>query len=451
MTHKQFFGTDGVRGEANTGAMTPLMITQLAMAAGSHFKKADPHHRHTVVIGKDTRLSCYMVEAALTSGLTAIGCDVVLVGPLPTPAVALLTKSLRADFGVMISASHNPYKDNGIKFFGPDGYKLNDAEELAIESRILHEQFDYAPFDKIGKARILHDAPGRYIEFAKSTFPKHLRLDHLKIVIDCAHGAAYKVAPSVLWELGADIIPIGVNPDGVNINKNCGATSVECARATLLEHNADVAVILDGDADRIIMIDASGHVLDGDKIIALTTAHFIKTKRLSSPSVVATHMSNLGLERYIKSIGLNLIRTSVGDRHVIEAMRNHNCNIGGEQSGHLILHDYTTTGDGLIAALQVLAIMGEENAPLAQLAHIYESVPQVLKNIRLTTRVNMQDLAIQKLIHHAQTRLGPTGYLLVRPSGTEPVLRIMAQGDDPKILEDIVAELAHGVHNLKAA
>lgn len=451
MKKKKFFGTDGVRGEANTGAMTPLMITKLAMAAGSHFKKNDPHHRHTVVIGKDTRLSCYMVEAALTSGLTAMGCDVVLVGPLPTPAVALLTKSLRADFGVMISASHNPYKDNGIKFFGPDGYKLSDDEEHAIEARIAHEKFDYAPFGKIGKARILHDAPGRYIEFAKATFPKHLRLDHLKIVIDCAHGAAYKVAPSVLWELGAEIIPIGVSPDGVNINKDCGATAVAHAKQTLLTHHADVAVILDGDADRIIMIDETGEVLDGDKIIALTTAHFIKTKRLTGTSVVATQMSNLGLERYINSIGLNLLRTPVGDRHVIEAMRAHNCNIGGEQSGHLILHDYTTTGDGLIAALQVLAIMGEENAPLSQLAHIYETVPQVLKNVRLDAMINMHDIAFQKLMHQAEKDLGEGGYLLVRPSGTEPVLRIMAQGDDPNILEDVVAQLVHGVQNLRAA
>ena len=451
MTRKHFFGTDGVRGEANAGAMTPLMITKLAMAAGSHFKRTDPHHRHTVVIGKDTRLSCYMVEAALTSGLTSMGCDVVLVGPLPTPAVALLTKSLRADFGVMISASHNPYKDNGIKFFGPDGYKLSDNEEHAIEARMLSEQFDYASFDHIGKARILHDAPGRYIEFAKSTFPKHLRLDHLKIVIDCAHGAAYKVAPSVLWELGADIIPIGVTPNGTNINKDCGATATDRARAAVLEHKADVGVVLDGDADRIIMIDETGAVLDGDKIIALTTAHFIKTKRLSGTSVVATQMSNLGLQRYIESIGLTLIRTPVGDRHVIEAMRKYHCNIGGEQSGHLILHDYTTTGDGLIAALQVLAIMGDEDRPLSHLAQIYENVPQILENIRLDHGVNMRDPALQQLIHHAQKQLGDEGYLLVRPSGTEPVLRIMAQGDDLLILQRVVDDLSHSIRTTKAA
>lgn len=448
---KRFFGTDGVRGEANTGLMTPLMITKLAMAAGSYFKKQDPHHRHTVVIGKDTRLSCYMVEAALTSGLTSMGCDVVLVGPLPTPGVALLTKSLRADFGIMISASHNPYKDNGIKFFGPHGYKLTDEEENAIEQRVRRDDFDYASYDHVGKARILHDAPGRYIEFAKATFPKNLRLEGLKIVVDCAHGAAYKVAPSVLWELGAEIIPMGVHPDGVNINKECGATATQRAQDTLKEHNADVAVILDGDADRIIMVDEKGQVLDGDKIIALTTSHFIKTKQLTGTSVVATQMSNLGLERYLKSIGLNLIRTPVGDRHVIEAMKAHNCNVGGEQSGHLILHDYTTTGDGLIAALQVLAIMCEEGKPLSKLSHIYETVPQVMRNIRLTRDVNLNDPLCQSMIQRAHDQLGDDGYLLVRASGTEPILRIMAQGDNRDLLTRVVDQLAHDFENVKAA
>ncbi|MBX9977603.1 MAG: phosphoglucosamine mutase [Alphaproteobacteria bacterium] len=436
---RKLFGTDGVRGQANAWPITPDVIMSLAMAAGSEFIRGD--HRHTVVIGKDTRLSGYMVESALTSGFTAVGFHVMRVGPLPTPAVALLTKSLRADLGVMVSASHNPYPDNGIKFFGPDGYKLSDATEQSIEKR-MSSDFDLAAFDHIGKAKTLDDATGRYIEFAKSTFPKHLRLDGLKIVVDCAHGAAYKAAPAVLWELGADIIPIGTHPNGTNINDKCGATSLDLAKQTLLEHHADLAIILDGDADRIIMIDSKGRVLDGDKILALTTSHFIKTKRLRGDAVIATHMSNLGLERYLKSIGLNLIRTNIGDRYVIDAMRKLNCNIGGEQSGHIILHDYTTTGDGLIAALQVLAIMQREQKPLFELSHIYENVPQIQHNLRLSSPVNLNDDMIKSMIRKAEEKIGSSGHLLVRASGTEPVLRLMAQGDNKDILDDVLSTLS---------
>ncbi len=449
MLLRKFFGTDGVRGQANTGAMVPDIIIKLAMAAGSQFIRGD--HRHTVVIGKDTRLSGYMVESALTSGFTSIGFEVVLVGPLPTPAVALLTKSLRADLGVMISASHNPYPDNGIKFFGPDGYKLADVTECAIECRMDNGDFELASFDHIGKAKILHDATGRYIEFAKSTFPKHLRLDGLKIVVDSANGAAYKAAPTVLWELGAEIIAVGNQPNGTNINEGCGAMHLDLAKKTLLERSADLAVVLDGDADRIVMIDEKGDELDGDKILALTTAHFIKTKRLSGTSIIATQMSNLGLERYIKSIGLNLVRTQVGDRYVIDMMRKLHCNVGGEQSGHIILHDYTTTGDGLIAALQVLAIMQREDQPLSELAHIYETVPQVLHNLRLSSPVNLQESTIQALIKKAEEKIGDAGYLLVRASGTEPVIRLMAQGDDRDVLNTVISDLADHLQKERAA
>ena len=436
---RKYFGTDGVRGQANQGKMLPQTLIQLALAAGTHFIRGP--HRHTVVIGKDTRLSGYMVESALTAGFTSIGFEVVRLGPLPTPAVALLTKSLRADMGVMISASHNPYQDNGIKFFGPDGYKLSDSTEMMIERTMDEGAFDLAKADHIGKARVLTDASGRYIEFAKSTFPKNLRLDGLKIVLDCAHGAAYKVAPAVLWELGADIVTIGSHPDGKNINDKCGATHVDLARETLIKEKADVAVILDGDADRIIMLDEDGKVVDGDTLLALIATYFLKNDRLTSPSIIATQMSNLGLERYLTSKNLNLVRTHVGDRYVIDSMRQVKSNLGGEQSGHIILHDYSTTGDGLIAALQVLAIMQENQARLSKLAHIYTPVPQVLKNVRLQKPLNLKNSDIQEKIAFTQRTL-KDGHLLVRASGTEPLLRLMAQGDDDIKLHEILDDLA---------
>lgn len=446
---RKLFGTDGMRGQANRHPMTPDMMLKLAMAAASQFMRGN--HRHSVVIGKDTRLSGYMIESALMSGFTSMGFEVFLLGPLPTPAVALLTKSLRADLGVMISASHNPYPDNGVKFFGPDGYKLSDLTELAIEAKMEGDVFDLASFDHLGKAKRLDDASGRYIEFAKSTFPKDLRLDGLKIVIDCAHGAAYKVAPTVLWELGAEIIPIGVSPNGVNINDGCGATKPELARQTLLEHKADIAVVLDGDADRIIVIDEKGNILDGDQILALIATHFLENGQLKGKSIVATQMSNVGLERYLASINLNLMRTPVGDRYVIEAMKRNNLNIGGEQSGHVILHDYTTTGDGLIAALQILGIMQKQQKTLSDVARIFTPLPQVLKNIRLSERVNLLDPVIANYIKKAEEKIGKDGYLLVRMSGTEPLLRLMAQGDDHALLEQTLEELAHDLSKDKAA
>lgn len=446
---RKLFGTDGIRGQANAHPMTADVMLKLAMAAASQFTRGN--HRHTVVIGKDTRLSGYMIESAMMSGFTTMGFEVYLLGPLPTPAVALLTKSLRADLGVMISASHNPYHDNGVKFFGPDGYKLGDLTELAIEAKMESQHFELPSFDHLGKAKRLEDASGRYIEFAKATFPRNLRLDGLKVVIDCAHGAAYKVAPSVLWELGAEIIPIGVNPNGLNINDGCGATKTDLARQTLLEHKADVAVVLDGDADRIIMIDETGHVLDGDQILALITSHFIETEKLKGTQVVATQMSNIGLERYLQSIGLSLLRTPVGDRYVIDAMKRCGANIGGEQSGHVILHDYTTTGDGLIAALQILAIMQKQQKKLSEVAKIFTPVPQILKNIRLPQRINLKDAAIEELIQKAEASIGKDGYLLVRMSGTEPVLRLMAQGDDISRIETVLEDLAQALLKEKAA
>ena len=446
MSHnRKLFGTDGVRGRAGQWPIVPDVITRLAIAAGSQFRGLNGHH--SIVIGKDTRLSGYMVESALQAGFTAMGFKVYLLGPLPTPAVALLTKSLRADLGVMVSASHNAYADNGIKFFGPDGYKLSDAIELCVEES-MQSDIPLALSENIGKAKRIDDAAGRYIEYAKASLPKDLRLNNLRIVVDCAHGAAYKVAPSILWELGAEIIPVGVSPTGSNINDACGAMSIELARETLLREKADIAVVLDGDADRIVMIDEKGSSLDGDQILALITRHFKQENRLSSNIIVGTQMSNLGLERYIESQGLSLLRSQVGDRYVIEAMRKHGANIGGEQSGHIILHDYTTTGDGVIAALQILAIMQKSQKKLSELAHIYQSVPQVMINLRLETKIDITDTAIGATIKKAEHALGKDAYLLVRPSGTEPLLRLMAQGDNEETLNQVIHELAETLQKI---
>lgn len=447
---REFFGTDGVRGQANVWPITPDMIMQIAMATALKFTRGD--HRHSVVIGKDTRQSGYMVESALTAGFVSMGMDVILLGPLPTPAVAMLTRSLRADLGVMISASHNPYTDNGIKFFGPDGFKLSDAEEFEIESIITkHEnllgkdsskKIPLAHSTMLGKAHRLDDAAGRYIEFAKATFPRGMRLEGLKIVIDCAHGAAYKVAPQILWELGADIIPIGVAPDGTNINENCGATSLAALQESVLNHQADLGIALDGDADRIMMVDESGRIIDGDQLLALIATSWAENNILQGGGIVATHMSNLGLERYLEHKNLKLIRTAVGDRYVLEAMRTHGCNVGGEQSGHIILRDYTTTGDGIIAALQTLSVLVQNQMKASDLSRTFIPVPQVLKSIRTSSFALLNDRNVQKVIEEAEHRLNQDqGRLLIRKSGTEPLIRIMAQGDN----ENTLTKLVHNI------
>ncbi|MBX9805022.1 MAG: phosphoglucosamine mutase [Alphaproteobacteria bacterium] len=450
---RQFFGTDGMRGQANVWPITPDLIMKLAMATALKFTRGD--HRHSVVIGKDTRQSGYMVESALTAGFVSMGMDVVLLGPLPTPAVAMLTRSLRADLGVMISASHNPYIDNGIKFFGPDGFKLSDGEEKEIEALILkHDHptnnspgtMPLAHSTLLGKARRLDDATGRYIEFAKATFPRGMRLDGLKIVVDCAHGAAYKVAPKVFWELGADIIPISITPDGTNINDQCGATSLGALQEAVLANQADLGIALDGDADRLMMVDETGATLDGDQLLALIATSWSEDGDLRGDGIVATHMSNLGLERYLESKNLKLIRTAVGDRYVLEAMRTHGCNVGGEQSGHIILRDYTTTGDGIIAALQILCVLVQKQLKASQLGRIFDTVPQVLKSIRTNSFAPLTDGRVRKVIEEAEKHLiKDQGRLLIRRSGTEPLIRIMAQGDDEQTLTRLVHNIVETI------
>jgi phosphoglucosamine mutase len=438
---RKLFGTDGIRGVANIYPLTPDVIIRIAQAAGLEFQRGD--HRHIVVIGKDTRLSGYMVESALTAGFISVGMDVVLVGPMPTPAVAMLTRSLRADLGVVISASHNLYKDNGIKLFGPDGYKLSDQEEAKIEARIhnFDEKSLVAP-DHLATARRLEDAAGRYIEYVKNTFPRHMRLDGLKIVIDCGNGAAYKIAPRVLWELGAEIIPLGVSPDGVNINQDCGATSTEKMRSVVIEHRADIGISLDGDADRIMIADEKGQLIDGDQLLAVIATSWHNLGLLKKGGVVATVMSNIGLERYLESLGLTLIRTQVGDRYVMDYMKKHAYNLGGEQSGHVILGDYISTGDGLITALQMLSILIESGLPASQVARPFVPSPQVLKNIKVRSSKNMmQNEQVQKAIIEGEKLLKETGRLLVRKSGTEPLIRVMAEGDDPSLISYAVDQL----------
>lgn len=453
---RQFFGTDGVRGQANVWPITPDMIMKIAMATALKFTRGD--HRHSVVIGKDTRQSGYMVESSLTAGFVSMGMDVILLGPLPTPAVAMLTRSLRADLGVMISASHNPYIDNGIKFFGPDGFKLSDSEESEIEALIAkRENFSIKASESIknmplahstmlGKAHRLDDAAGRYIEFAKATFPRGMRLDGLKIVIDCAHGAAYKVAPKILWELGADIIPIGITPDGTNINDHCGATNLATLQEAVLAHKADIGIALDGDADRLMMVDENGATIDGDQLLALIATSWAEDSDLRGGGIVATHMSNLGLERFLESQNLKLIRTAVGDRYVLEAMRAHGCNVGGEQSGHIILRDYTTTGDGIIAALQTLSVLVQKQMKASQLSQTFVPVPQVLKSIRTSSSAPLSDGQVRKVIKEAEHSLiKDRGRLLIRKSGTEPLIRIMAQGDNEQTLTNLVRQIVETI------
>lgn len=440
---KKLFGTDGIRGTANTEPVTAETALRLALAAGAHFTRGE--HRHRVLIGKDTRLSGYMLEPALTAGFIAMGMDVTLVGPLPTPAIALLTRSMRADLGVIISASHNPFEDNGIKLFGPDGYKLSDAAEAEIERRMT-QPANLAKPGELGRARRLDDAQGRYIEVVKRTFPKGMRLDGLKVVVDCAHGAAYKVAPIVLWELGAEVVPIGVRPDGVNINRGCGAVSPGAMQQAVREAGADFGIALDGDADRVIAADERGELLDGDQLMALVARSWRDADRLRGRAVVATVMSNLGLERYLDSLSIGLIRTQVGDRYVVERMRQSECNVGGEQSGHIILSDYTTTGDGLIAALQALAVIVQSGRPASEAARPFRPLPQLLKNVRTAPGSAALDApAVKSAIRDCEAKLGPSGRLLIRRSGTEPVIRIMAEGEDAALIGRVVEEIAEAL------
>lgn len=441
---RRLFGTDGIRGTANRFPMTAEMALKVGMAAGQMFTRGD--HRHTVVIGKDTRLSGYMLEPALAAGFIGMGMDVIMVGPMPTPAVAMMTRSLRADLGVMISASHNAYQDNGIKLFGPDGYKLSDEAEAEIEALIeLGVDDSMADPSKLGRAKRLDDAEGRYIEFAKNTFPRGLRLDGLKIVVDCANGAAYKAAPSALWELGADVVSIGVEPDGFNINKGCGSTDTALMRQTVVETGAHIGIALDGDADRVLLANEKGELVDGDQLMGMIAASWRDAGRLHGGGVVATVMSNLGLERYLQAAGLPLIRTQVGDRYVVEKMLETGANVGGEQSGHIILHDYNSTGDGLIAALEALAVLVQSDKPASEVCAIFEPLPQLLRNVAFDGGAPLDDGAVQKAIAAGEERLGDTGRLLIRPSGTEPVIRVMAEGEDEVLIEQIVGEVCDAV------
>lgn len=437
----KLFGTDGIRGEANSGALTPDNALKTAQAVARYFHRGD--HRHTAVIGKDTRLSGYLLEPALTSGFVSMGMDVVLVGPMPTPAVAMLTRSLRADLGVMISASHNPYQDNGLKFFAPNGMKLSDDIEKKIEDLIASDLSQYlAKSDHLGRVRRFEDAPGRYIEVAKATFPRRKRLDGLKIVVDCAHGAAYKVAPSVLWELGAEVIALGVEPNGTNINDEVGATATAAMQQAVIDHQADLGIALDGDADRLIIADEKGQRIDGDQLMGVIAASWHRQGKLSKPGIVATVMSNLGLEEYLKSENITLHRTQVGDRYVLEKMRQDGYNLGGEQSGHIILSDFTTTGDGLIAALQFLSVLAEEQKSVSEICGAIQPYPQLLKNVRYQAGTDpMQNVAVQAAIEECEASLADHGRLLIRKSGTEPVIRVMAEGQNQAEIEQVVQHI----------
>ena len=447
--NRKLFGTDGIRGTANLEPMTAATALRVGMAAGQQFTRSD--RRHRVVMGKDTRLSGYMLEPALAAGFVSVGMHVIMVGPMPTPAVAMLTRSLRADLGVMISASHNPFGDNGIKLFGPDGYKLSDEVEAEIEQRLEGDMSaDLAAPAKLGRAQRLDDAQGRYPEYVKQTFPRGLRLDGLKVVIDCANGAAYKVAPTVLWELGADIIPIGVTPDGFNINKDCGSTHPQTMQQAVVTHGADIGIALDGDADRVLIADEHGQLVDGDQIMGVVASHLAARGTLQGGGVVATVMSNLGLERYLHGIGLNLQRTQVGDRYVVEHMREHGYNVGGEQSGHIILSDYTTTGDGLVAALQVLAVIVESGKPASKVCRVFQTRPQLLKNVRFNGHPPLDADAVKKAIAAGEKRLGNTGRLLIRKSGTEPLIRVMAEGEDEAVIGKVVDDICDAIERCSA-
>jgi len=436
---RKIFGTDGIRGTANVEPMTAETALKVGMAAGLHAIRGN--YRHRVVIGKDTRLSGYLIEPALTAGFVAVGMDPILVGPIPTPAVAMLTRSLRADLGVMISASHNPFQDNGIKLFGPDGYKLSESAELGIETRIEGKMTtELAKPEQLGKALRLEDAQGRYIEFVKQTFPRGLTLDGLKVVMDCANGAAYKVAPTVLRELGAEVIPLGVDPDGYNINSSCGSTSTELMQAQVAVHGADIGIALDGDADRVLISNEIGEMVDGDQIMGLIADYWSREGKLTG-GVVATVMSNLGFERFIKGLNLALIRTDVGDRYVMEQMRTNNFNLGGEQSGHIVLSDYSTTGDGLIAVLQVLAVIQRVQRPVSEVCNVFEPVPQLIRNIKIEKSAKWETDRVKKAIAAGENKLKDIGRILVRISGTEPLVRIMAEGNDYAVISQIVDDI----------
>jgi len=441
---RRYFGTDGIRGLANRSPMTSEIALKVGMAAGKIFQNGN--YRHRVVIGKDTRLSGYMLEAALMSGFTAVGMDVFLLGPMPTPAVAMLTPSLRADLGVMISASHNPFADNGIKLFDSQGYKLSDETERRIEELIETDATELlAPADGIGRATRVESAQERYIEFAKRTLPKALRLDGLRIVIDCANGAGYSVAPQALWELGAEVIKIGVDPNGHNINDECGSTAPETLVAKVRELRADIGIALDGDADRVVIINEKGQMVDGDQIMSVIADDWHKSGRLTAGGVVATVMSNLGFERYLKSIGLSLVRTPVGDRYVVDHMRKHGYNVGGEQSGHIVLSDYVTTGDGLVTALQILAVVVSTGKTVSEVTNRFEALPQVLENVRYANGSPLEDSRVVKAIDAGKAKLGERGRLVIRPSGTEPVIRVMAEGDDERTVSTVVGDIVEAV------
>ncbi len=441
MTRK-YFGTDGIRGRTNEGVMTPDTAMRVGQAAGRHFLRGD--HRHRVVIGKDTRLSGYMMESALVAGFTSVGMDVIMTGPLPTPAVALLTREMRADLGVMISASHNPYEDNGIKLFGPDGFKLSDKDEIAIEAA-LDGPIELAPAEEVGRARRIDDARGRYIHAIKQAVAQDVRFDSLKVVVDCANGAAYQVAPSAIWELGAEVITIGTEPNGTNINRDVGSTSLDALKAKVVETGAQIGIALDGDADRLIVVDEKGQTVDGDQLMALIATRRAIHGELKGGGIVATVMSNLGLERYLTANGLTLERTKVGDRHVLERMRAGGFNVGGEQSGHMILLDYGTTGDGTVAALQVLSALVRIGKPASEVLHLFDPVPQLLKNVRYSGGAPLENPDVIACIAGAEAELKGKGRLVIRPSGTEPVIRVMAEGDDEAQVHEVVGRICKAV------
>jgi len=448
MAHR-YFGTDGIRGRAN-GVITPELALRVGQAAGLVFRRGD--YRHRVLIGKDTRLSGYMIETALVAGFTSVGMDVFQTGPLPTPAVAMLTRSMRCDLGVMISASHNPFDDNGIKLFGPDGFKLSDDIEHKIEALIESDLSKrLAKSADVGRARRIEDEQGRYVEFVKRTLPRNLSFEGLRVVIDCANGAAYKVAPQALWELGAEVISIGVEPDGFNINRECGSTAPEELTRKVREMRADIGIALDGDADRVIISDERGHIVDGDQLLAVIAESFKEDGRLAKPGIVATVMSNLGLERHLGGLGLSLERTPVGDRYVLECMRERGYNVGGEQSGHIIFSDFTTTGDGFVAALQVLAVVQKRNQPVSKVCHRFDPLPQVLKNVRYKSGKPLDNPKVRSAIKHGEERLDGHGRLLVRPSGTEPVIRVMGEGDDKGLVEEVVDGIVDALTQAAAA
>ena len=439
---RKFFGTDGIRGRTNSGVMTAATAMRVGQAAGTHFLRGD--HRHRVVIGKDTRLSGYMMESALVAGFTSVGMDVVMTGPLPTPAIAMLTREMRADLGVMISASHNPFEDNGIKLFGPDGFKLSDEAEASIEA-LLEEQPQLVEPGHVGRARRIEDARGRYMHAVKQSIGSDVRFDGLKVVVDCANGAAYEVTPGAIWELGAEVIAMGVEPNGTNINDGVGSTSLAAIKARVVAEGADIGIALDGDADRLIVIDEKGETVDGDQIMAAIATRLHERGKLTGGGVVATVMSNLGLERYLAGIGLTLERTQVGDRHVLERMRSGGFNVGGEQSGHMILFDHATTGDGTVAALSVLTGLVRSGKRASELLRLFEPVPQLLKNVRYDGGAPLEQDSVKQAIAEAERELGGNGRLVIRPSGTEPVIRVMAEGDDAAQVELLVDRICDAV------